>query len=68
MDNTEPIGKIEPQILDSLPIPAGTTLVDDPVALVDDPNTLTGSQTTQIKALGETTDSNAPKVFIKMRR
>lgn len=67
-DQTQPIGKIKPQVLNSSPLPAQTTLVDDPVALVDDPNALVGGQTTQIAVLRAEASSNAPKATIEKRR
>ena len=60
-DATQPVGNIRPQVLSSSPLPAETTLVDDPVALVDDPKVLTGSQTTQIGVLRATAKTNSPK-------
>lgn len=68
IDPVQPIGSIKKQILSSMPISIGTTLVDDTVALVDDPNALTGSQTTQIPFLRVSADSNAPSASIHIRR
>ena len=67
-DNTLPVAKIQSQILSELPIGTGTVLVDDPIALVDDPHVLVGSQTTQVKELKASTNTNAPKGSIKQRR
>lgn len=68
MDNTEPIGKINPQIQQSMPIVQDGTLVDDPVALVDDPVALVGAQTTQVHSLRVSTSDNSPRAYIRPRR
>lgn len=68
IDETEPIGNIKPQIQEAPPFTQDGTLVDDTVALVDDPKALVGSQTTQIQSLGVNTSDNAPTASIKQRR
>ena len=68
MDPTQPRGTIKPQILNSLPIGVETTLVNDSVALVDDPTALVGSQTTQIPDLRIQASTNAPKGYIDYRQ
>ena len=67
-DITQPVGKINPQTLSSAPIPVGTVLVDDPVALVDDSKALTGSATTPIPVLRVSVEGNAPKTGIHKQR
>ena len=41
---------------------------DDPVALVDDPNALVGSQTTPVSDIRLTSEDNKPQGFVQIRR
>lgn len=67
-DPSQPIGRIKPQRLSTLPFPIQNVLCDDPVALCDDPVALCGGQMTQTSNLVSSTDSNAPKASIHSRR
>lgn len=65
-DPVKPVSFIKPQVLTTSPIIVTTTLVDDPVVLVDG-SSLTGSQTTPIATLRVNASGNAPSASIKRR-
>lgn len=67
-DPTQPIAKINPQVLSIFAITPTTVLVDDPVALVDDPISLTGSQVAAIPTMRKAIISTTPKASISRRR
>lgn len=60
--------RIREQALTNTPSIDITTLVDDPVRLVDDTTALTGSQVTPRADSHVYTKSNKPKSYIKQRR
>jgi len=69
MDITQPTGSIPPQVLTNTPITGGQTcLVDDPVHIVNDPNILTGGQSTPVSNMRIQALDNAPTVRIKQLR
>lgn len=65
MSNDTPVSTIYEQPLTTPPFIIDSTLVDDAVALVDDPVALSGGQITIIEDLRTTILPNTPQIIIK---
>jgi hypothetical protein len=68
IDETQPIGKINPQSQNSPSFKQDGTLFDDTVAIFDDPKALFGGQTTVISIVKGNAGSNNPNGYINRRR
>lgn len=68
IDQTQPVGKINPQNQNSPPYPIQNVLMDDSKALMDDPVALMGALTTPVSATLTSAGSNAPVGSINQRR
>lgn len=68
MEIYKPKGSIKPQAQTSRPPNSDNTIMDDTVAIMDDPNALMGGPTTDTVAGRSTIDIPKPKGDIRIRR